>query len=209
MDVIFLHGLGQSSSAWKETVSYLPEGTKAHCPDLFDFSADRAMTYQNTYSALEGYLARFPGAVTLCGLSLGAVLALNYAILHAEKVQSLILIAPRHKMPRLLLKFQNTLFRCMPEKAFSQSGTSKRDVIRLTSSMMTLNLGQRLSSVSCPTLITCGRNDFANRAAAKKLAAKIPTAKLLFMEKAGHEVNVTAPEKLAQVMDRFFRHAAF
>ena len=61
---------------------------------------------------------KFSEPVTICGISLGAVLALNYCIYHAEQVQSLILIAPQYKMPRLLLKFQSILFRIMPEKSF-------------------------------------------------------------------------------------------
>ena len=41
--------------------------------------------------------------IVLCGLSLGAVLTLNYAIDHPDKVKALVLIAAQYKMPKKLL----------------------------------------------------------------------------------------------------------
>ena len=153
MNVVFLHGLGQSPSSWNETISCLSEDIKAYCPNLFDFSTDRAITYKNIYLSFEEYIDRFSEPVTICGISLGAVLALNYCINHAEKVLALILIAPQYKIPGLLLKFQNIIFRIMPEKSFGGSGIKKQDMIHLTSSMVTLNFEQDLGNILCPTLI--------------------------------------------------------
>lgn len=50
--------------------------------------------------------------------SLGAVLTLNYAIDHPDKVKALVLIAAQYKMPKKLLKVQNMLFHLMPNSAF-------------------------------------------------------------------------------------------
>ncbi len=144
MNVVFLHGLGQFPSSWNETISYLPEDTKTYCPNLFAFRTARAITYQNIYFSFEEYADKFPEPVTICGISFGAVLALNYCLNYAEKVQSLILIAPQYKMPRDLLKFQNILFHIMPEKSFLEIGIKKQEMIHLTSSMMILDFEQDL-----------------------------------------------------------------
>lgn len=205
MNVIFLHGLGQSPSSWNETISYLPEDTRAYCPNLFDFSTERAITYKNVYFNFEEYAEKFSEPVIICGISLGAVLALNYTIHHAEKVKSLILIAPQYKMPRRLLRFQNILFRVMPEKFFLGSGIMKRDMIFLTSSMMTLDFEQELSNIMCSALLICGKSDLANIKAAKTLAKNIPNAELCLVGNAGHEVNIVAPKKLANAMNCFFK----
>ncbi len=199
----FLHGLGQSPSSWNETISCLSEDIKAYCPNLFDFSTDRAITYKNIYLSFEEYIDRFSEPVTICGISLGAVLALNYCINHAEKVLALILIAPQYKIPGLLLKFQNIIFRIMPEKSFGGSGIKKQDMIHLTSSMVTLNFEQDLGNILCPTLIICGERDLANVKAAKTLAKNILGAKLCLIDNAGHEINVTAPKRLANAMSDF------
>lgn len=203
MNVVFLHGLGQSPSSWNETISCLPEDIKAYCPNLFDFSTDRVITYKNIYLSFEEYMDRFSEPVAVCGISLGAVLALNYCINHAEKVQSLILIAPQYKMPRLLLKFQNIIFRIMPEKSFRGSGIKKQDMIHLASSMVTLNFEQDLGNILCPTLIICGERDLANVKAAKTLAKNIFHAKLCFIDNTGHEINIAASKKLANAMSGF------
>lgn len=57
-----------------------------------------------------------------------AVLALNYAIDHPDKVKALVLIAAQYKMPRKLLKVQNMLFHLMPNSAFDKMGFKKADV---------------------------------------------------------------------------------
>lgn len=203
MSVVFLHGLGQSPSSWNKTISCLPEGTKAYCPNLFELSTDRAITYKNIYFSIEEYIDTFSEPVTICGISFGAVLALNYCINHAEKVQALILIAPQYKMPRLLLKFQNILFRAMPEKFFGGSGITRQNMIHLTSSMETLDFEQDLGNILCPTLIICGKRDLANVKAAKTLAKNILGARLCLIDNAGHEINVTDSKRLANAMSGF------
>lgn len=96
----------------------------------------------------------------LCGMSLGAVLALNYALDYPKKVQSLALIAPQANMPSVLLKVQNGLFRFMPEATFEKVGIAKKDMIALTNSMLKLNFTAQLHTISCPTLIVCGTKDY-------------------------------------------------
>ncbi len=84
------------------------------------------------------------------GSLLGAVLALNYAIDHPNKVKALVLIAAQYKMPEKLLKFQNMLFRFMPNAMFKQFGFKKADVISLCGTMTELDFRDSLCKVSCP-----------------------------------------------------------
>ena len=86
MDLIFLHGLGQNPSSWNETLSFLPQCIKAYCPDLLNLCEDKA--YEKIYLAFENYVDNFSNPINLCGISLGAVLALNYTLNHADKVQN-------------------------------------------------------------------------------------------------------------------------
>ena len=88
---------------------------------------------------------------------MGAVLALNYAIDHPDKVKALVLIAAQYEMPEKLLKFQNLLFHVMPNAMFEQFGFKKADVIRLCGTMAELDLRDSLYKVSCPALIVCGK----------------------------------------------------
>ena len=86
---------------------------------------DKAATYGELYAAFSGECDKEHDEIVLCGLSLGAVLVLNYAIDHPNKVKALVLIAAQYKMPEKLLKFQNMLFRFMPNTMFKQFGLQK------------------------------------------------------------------------------------
>ena len=50
----------------------------------------------------------------------------------------------------------------------------------------------------------CGQKDTANIKAAKKMANLISNAKLYLIDKAGHEINVFASNKLANAMSLFY-----
>lgn len=90
----------------------------------------------------------------------------------------------------------------MTEKTFKGSGIMKHDMISLTDSMATLDFRQDLSNILCPVLIICGKKDIANKKAARALAKNISNARLCLIDNAGHEVNRTAPEKLAKELLR-------
>lgn len=202
---IFVHGLGQNSSSWGEMLLFMGESNQRYHPDLFDLVKGQELTYNNLYTAFSEYINEFLEPVNLVGLSLGAILALNYTIDHPEKVQSLVLIAPQYKMPKLLLKIQNIVFQVIPKSSFQKLGSSKSDFIRLTESMMDLDFSQGLKKIGCYTLVVCGEKDKANKRAAEQLAAKLSNAEILIVKGVGHEINTEAPEKLASVLTDFLK----
>lgn len=203
MNLLLLHGLGQGPGSWDGVLDALGPDPGAACPDLFGLCGG-APDYPALYAALEDYAGALPEPVLLCGLSLGAVLALDYAIRRPERVAGLVLVAPQYKMPRTLLRLQNAVFRIMPERAFAQTGLGKRDILRLTASMMDLDFRNGLARVDCPALILVGEKDAANRKAARELAGLLPRATVREVPGAGHEVNVDAPRELAEALRGFW-----
>lgn len=203
MNTIFLHGMGQNASAWGKTISCLPRKIEPLCPELSDFFSPGCCTYDRLYAAFCSYCDGFSEPFNLCGLSLGAVLALHYAIDHPENVNSLVLIAPQYNMPKFLLRVQNLLFKFMPESQFQDIGLTKRDFITLTNSMADMDLTNSLDQVKCPVLVACGQRDSANKKAARALAKKLAKAEFVTIPHSGHEVNVDAPEALAGAMERY------
>ena len=203
MNLLLLHGLGQGPGSWDGVLDALGPAPGAACPDLFGLCGG-APDYPALYAAFEDYAGTLPEPVLLCGLSLGAVLALDYAIRRPERVAGLVLVAPQYKMPRTLLRLQNAVFRIMPERAFAQTGLGKRDILRLTASMMDLDFRNGLARVDCPALILVGEKDAANRKAARELAGLLPRATVREVPGAGHEVNVDAPRELAEALRGFW-----
>ena len=203
MKYILLHGMGQNASSWDKTISFLSDSTESVCPELSDFFTEGNCLYNKMYDAFYDYCNNSSEHLNLCGLSLGAVLALNFAIDFPQKVNSLILIAPQYNMPKFLLKVQNVLFKFVPESQFKDIGLTKKDFISLTNSMADMDFTNGLNKVSCPVLVLCGEKDNVNKKAALKLTEKLPNAKFATIPNSGHEVNVDNPQRLAKTMEDF------
>ena len=202
MTYVFIHGLGQTSSNWDKVLAHLSTDIQIYRPCLSTIIKDKPITYENLYKAFEIECNRMEMPLCLCGISLGAILALQYVVSNPQKVNSLVLIAPQYKTPRLLLSIQNIVFRILPQTAFGSMGFSKRDMIALTTSMKKIEFTPMLNEITCPSFIICGQKDRANKEAARVFANTIPDAKLYFIENAGHEVNTDTPVLLAELLKR-------
>jgi len=199
MRQIYVHGLGQTSASWEKVIGP-PESSV--CPDLAEMGRDA--TYQSIYEGFSQICDGFDEEVDLCGLSLGGVLALNYAIEHPQKVNSLVLIAAQYKMPKGLLRLQNLLFQFMPKSMFRETGFGKKEFIQLCKTMMELDFSHTMQNVTCPTLVVCGERDSANQKAAKEIACLLKNAELCIIRGAGHEINTEAPEELSKTLREFY-----
>ncbi len=201
---LFLHGLGQSPAGWDKVLGCMKAPGPVACPELFPLAGGGPVTYEKLYQGLCALCEKTEGPLALCGLSLGAVLALAYALERPEKVSALVLIGGQCTMPRLLLRVQNGIFRLLPSGAFRGMGIAKKDVLTLTRSMLGLDYQGRLREISCPALVLCGERDRANKKAACTLGKGIPRARLEFIPGAGHEASADAPERLAEALESFF-----
>lgn len=205
MNCIMLHGLGQTSATWNDTIKMFSDEPEVFCPNLSDWLSGRTPCYDTLYRALEQYCQPFQEPVHICGLSLDGVLAMQYAIEHPEKIKSLVLIGTRYAMPKHLLNIQTMLFRLMPRSFFEKIGFQKTDVIHLCNSMTELHFKEGLKTISCPTLILCGDKDKVNKTASLELHRQIKNAEFIVIEGAGHEVNVHNPTLLGQKLNTFFQ----
>ncbi len=199
MKTILLHGLGQTAQDWKEVVCQL-SSSNVECPELFS-SMENEISYPQIFGDLERRYSNAKEPLRICGLSLGALLAIDFAIRHGDKVASLVLIGTQYKVPSLLIDFQNLIFRCMPNKAFESMGLSKSNTIKLAHSMRALDFTAQLSGILCPVNILCGEKDSANLKASKKLNEILPKATLQIVPGAGHEINKDAPEAIAAILN--------
>ena len=204
MKQIYLHGLGQNPDSWSKLIEQLENVEDSMCPDLSELVQGQDTTYQNLYAAFSAMCDEIEEDLCLCGLSLGGVLALNYAIEHPGKIKVLVLIATQYKMPKILLKAQNTIFRFMPKSMFQQMGFGKSDFLKLCNTMMELDFSDSVYKVSCPTLVIYGEKDRANKNASIELANMLINAELQVFNGAGHEINIEAPDKLVETLRVFF-----
>lgn len=194
MKTVFFHGLGQTAQDWQEVIRQASL-SDVDCPELFS-QLGEDISYSHVLARLEERYESTREPFRICGLSLGGVLALDYAIRHGEKVASLVLIGAQYRMPTRLVDFQNLVFHCMPEKAFESMGMTKRETIQLAHSMRRLDLGEQIKTVRCPVTILCGGKDRANQKASRQLRDNLPQGELYIIPGVGHEINKYAPEAI-------------
>ena len=201
---ILVHGLGQTDKSWDKVKGILnQDNINIETPNLFEIAKNYQLTYENVFTVFVDYCNSFSDKLNLVGLSLGGILAIDYAILHPEKVNSITLCGVPYEMPKKLLKIQNFIFKLMPKRTFENMGVSKGNFIQLTNSMAELNIKEKISKLKCHTLVICGEKDSANIESANKLNENIKNSELKIIKNAGHEVNIDAPEKFAEIIKGF------
>ena len=83
MKNILIHGLDQDDKSWDKVKEYLREyNYNVICPNIFDLLKNDSYEYNNLYGTMEERINNCNDKVNLCGLSLGGILALDYAKNH-------------------------------------------------------------------------------------------------------------------------------
>ena len=173
---ILVHGSGHKAASWKETVSCMDGKEELLCPDLCALLAGKTASYPSLYGAFAEYCDHVGRAVHLCGLSLGGILALHYAL----------------------------IFRFLPRSVFDTMAFDKESTFVLGNSMKKLDFSGRVRGMRCPVLIICGEKDRSNIRSAQYLSQNIPGAELQLIEHTGHVVNEENPKALAERLNKFY-----
>ena len=109
MGKVFVHGLGQIPESWNAVLPFIDKAEGHVCPNLVAGVKNQSVNYKNLYKTFSELCDKFDEPIDLCGLSLGGVLALNYAIERPGKIKTLDLIATPYKMPKMLLKLLSSI----------------------------------------------------------------------------------------------------
>ena len=201
---IFVHGSGHKATSWEKTISYMTNNEDIVCPNLSSILEGKEASYENLYSSFVKYCNEFDGQNQLCGLSLGGILALNYALDFPQKVKTLVLIGTPYKVPKVAFSFQNIIFRFLPKSIFETMAFDKKNTFALGDTMKNLDFSDRVKNIKCPTLILCGKKDSANMKSADYLSQSIRSAELKIIENTGHVVNEENPKALADILNEYY-----
>ena len=201
---IFVHGSGHKATSWEKTISYMTDNEDIVCPNLSSILEGKEASYENLYSSFVKYCNEFDGQIHLCGLSLGGILALNFALDFPQKVKTLVLIGTPYKVPKVAFSFQNIIFRFLPKSIFETMAFDKKNTFVLGDSMKDLDFSDRVKIIKCPTLILCGKKDSANMKSADYLSQNIRSAELKIIENTGHVVNEENPKALADILNEYY-----
>lgn len=201
---IFVHGSGHKATSWEKTISYMTNNEDIVCPNLSSILEGKEASYENLYSSFVKYCNEFDGQIHLCGLSLGGILALNFALDFPQKVKTLVLIGTPYKVPKVAFSFQNIIFRFLPKSIFETMAFDKKNTFALGDTMKNLDFSDRVKNIKCPTLILCGKKDSANMKSADYLSQSIRSAELKIIENTGHVVNEENTKALADILNEYY-----
>ncbi|MEQ1770625.1 MAG: alpha/beta hydrolase [Devosia sp.] len=152
-------------------------------------------------------LAQAPDRISLCGFSLGAIVALEIVARAPQRVERLALIgcnpglldtrARRTRAAQRREEFTTAgdpqLVRLMAEEA-SEDSWHQQTAITLSRA----DSLPRLRHIACPTLVLCGAQDpICPPALSRTIADAIPGGHLAIIEQAGHYVTLDQPEAVA------------
>ena len=193
-----LHGLGQTPQSWQDQVTAMPSGFKAVAPWLKGTRPGRDEEF-SVQGAADDVLALLNQhgveQMSLVGISLGAMVALDAAIRAPENVSHLVLAAGQVNPPKSVMRAQRLVFSLMPAKRLASMGVEKKRFLKALDQAATVDYRSRLKDVTAKTLVLVGAHDKANLAAARDLAAGIPGARLEVIPGAGHQINIEAPQQ--------------
>ena len=205
---ILVHGLGQNESSWNKVKELLKENKiEVETPNLFNLAKNYQLNYENLYRIFVNYCNSFKEKLNIVGLSLGGILAIDYANEYPEKVNSIILSGTPYEIPKSIITIQNIIYKFMPKKVFEQIGCTKKDLITLMDSIKNLTIPQKATNIKCHTLIMCGEKEKnnINMKSAIKLNEVIKNSKFEIIKNAGHEVNIDNPKEFANTIYNFWK----
>lgn len=212
--MVLSHGFGSSSRMWAPNVAALSTDRPVITWDLRGHGRSDSPLDQDLYTAdacvadLAALLdeAGVPRAV-LAGLSLGGYLSLRFYLAHPDRVAALVLCdtGPGYRNDQARQEWN--------DRAFAQADridagglaalggdsghhTSAAGVARAARGMLTQWDGsviESLPSIAVPTLVVVGSRDKPFLGAASYMATKIPGARQVVINDAGHVSNVDAP----------------
>lgn len=194
--LVLLHGLGQTPQSWQDQVTELPAGFKAVAPWLKGMRPGRDEQF-SVPTAADDVLALLNQngveQMSLVGVSLGAMVAMDAAIRAPQTVSHLVLAAGQVNPPRSVMRMQRLAFSLIPARRLAALGVEKKRFLQALDAAAQIDYRSQLGAITARTLVLVGSTDKANRPAAEDLAAGIPGARLEIVEGAGHQVNTDNP----------------
>ena len=192
-----LHGLGQTPQSWQDQVTAMPAGFKAVAPWLKGTRPGRAEEF-TVPGAADDVLALLNQhgveQMSLVGVSLGAVVALDAAIRSPANISHLVLAAGQVNPPKSVMRAQRLMFSLMSARRLAAMGVEKTRFLQALDEAGRVDYRSRLGDVTAKTLVLVGANDKANQAPAHDLAAGIPGARLAIIPGTGNQPNVEDPD---------------
>ena len=195
MKLIFLHGLGQTATSWKEVQDLLAN----HPSEALELFPTGVGSYKEAKKRIAKYLSEEKKPFVLIGLSLGATLALELSSYDVPNLQGLVLSGCPVKLAgNILFKIQLMIFKLLPKGFFEKQGADKALMVGVSEELKTLDLTQIAQNCYYPTLLICGSQDKPNLSYMRDLHQLMSDSKLQIIPDGPHTLNTDKPKEFAE-----------
>ncbi len=226
--ILLLHGMGTGASAWQPQLDALSEEYFVLAPFLPGYGPNPGpftmLSAREQIASMLDESTKSPAHV--CGLSLGALVALDVAHSYPHLVRSLVLsagfvaLSEEHKAPRqasvdIIRNYDPAAFRkdVLPGLVRDVPKAHKDQALREIDGLTQADLAYLFSfefdardwvgEISVPTLVLCGDEDPVNLSLSRELAESLPQAAVEVIRGAGHIANLDAPRAFTTAIERF------
>jgi 2-hydroxy-6-oxonona-2,4-dienedioate hydrolase len=204
--VVLVHGLGTSDRWWTPTIPVLAEHYRVLAPDLVGFGRSAGQPVQLDVAADE--LAAWAAAIgleraTWVGHSMGGQVTIDLAARYPELVERLVLVdAAGLPVSKEVTRHLMNVVRAGPFMPLAAYPVAVECVLRCgpiaitraSHQILSTDLETRVRAIGAPTLVVWGgRDTLLPPSYGRRLAAMIPGATYVELERAGHSPQWEAP----------------
>ena len=219
--VVLVHGLGTSDRWWIPTIPVLAERYRVLAVDLVGFGRSAGQPVQLDAAADE--LAAWAAAIgleraTWVGHSMGGLVAIDLAARYPALVERLVLVdAAGLPVSKQVTRHLFNVVRASPFLPLAAYPVAVECVLRCgpvaitraSHQILSTDLETRVRSISAPTLVVWGgRDTLLPPSYGRRLAAMIPGAAYVELERAGHSPQWEAPTEFEGALLSFLEAPA-
>jgi pimeloyl-ACP methyl ester carboxylesterase len=200
--LVLLHGAHDGPDSWGRVRAALPDTVPVLTPRLpVQDEADEPFTLERGAEAVAAALdAAGAASATLCGVGLGALVALQLAAEAPNGAQRLVLITRQVRLSPLLMSLPAVVLRLLPATAVQRLGAEQPQLLALLDQVRPVDAAPLAKRVRTPAVVLCGDRDSINRRASQTLAQTLPRGELRLLPDARPDWLVQHPELLSDVL---------
>lgn len=225
--------MGTGSAAWEPQLEHVDGRMCVLAPDLPGFGGSEGpFSIPRAVAAIASLLdERGADEAVVCGLSLGALVALRFALSHPERTRALGLVAGFAALPdelreqQLSMAFEieqtpadelesvlDQLVAPVPPgyrkgARHALSGFNSVTLAGLVREASLFDVAAECSVYKGPAIVAWGADDELNAGLGQELAALLPAATIETVPGAGHVANLDAPVAFNEMVDRLLASA--
>ena len=138
--------------------------------------------------------------VTLVGIGVGAMVALQLAADQAQRVSVLVLLTRQVAVNPILLSLPAAVLRLLPAATVHRIGARPEQVLGLLDQVRPVDSTPLATRVTAPAVVVCGARDRLNRRASTQLARALPGGELRLVRDARPGWLERQPELLVELV---------